>query len=98
MNKTYDKIKDDLTSKDKFRINLGLERISEVLDLLDNPQNKIKTIHIAGTNGKGSTSAMLAKNLEKSGYKVGLSTTQEGASDFYQKNYRKLGLAQTSFY
>ena len=75
MNKTYDKIKDDLTSKDKFRINLGLERISEVLDLLDNPQNKIKTIHIAGTNGKGSTSAMLAKILEKSGYKVGLYTS-----------------------
>ncbi len=75
MNKIYDKIKDDLTSKNKFYINLGLERVSRVLDLLDNPQNKTKTIHIAGTNGKGSTSAMLAKILEKSGYKVGLYTS-----------------------
>jgi dihydrofolate synthase/folylpolyglutamate synthase len=64
-----------LTSKDKFHIKLGLERISKVLDLLDNPQNKIKTIHVAGTNGKGSTSAILAKILEKSDYKVGLYTS-----------------------
>jgi dihydrofolate synthase / folylpolyglutamate synthase len=75
MNNTYKKIKEDLTSKDKFHIKLGLERVSEILNLLDNPQNKIKTIHIAGTNGKGSTSAMLAKVLEKSGYKVGIYTS-----------------------
>ena len=75
MNETYTKIKENLTSKDKFCIKLGLERVSKVLNLLDNPQNKIKTIHIAGTNGKGSTSAMLAKILEKSGYKTGLFTS-----------------------
>ena len=75
MNKTYKKIKEDLTSKDKFHIKLGLERVSEVLELLGNPQDKIKTIHIAGTNGKGSTSAMLAKILENSGYNVGLFTS-----------------------
>ncbi|WP_225871085.1 bifunctional folylpolyglutamate synthase/dihydrofolate synthase [Pedobacter frigiditerrae] len=42
---------------------------------LDNPQNKFKSIHIAGTNGKGSTSHMLAAVLQKAGYKTGLYTS-----------------------
>lgn len=50
---------------------LGLERISEIMMKLDNPQNKIKTIHVTGTNGKGSFSAMLSSVLKSSGYKVG---------------------------
>ena len=37
---------------------LGLERTYELLDLLDNPQKKLKFIHVAGSNGKGSTCAM----------------------------------------
>ena len=45
-----------LTSHEKFHITLGLERISKILELLDNPQDKYEIIHIAGTNGKGSTS------------------------------------------
>ena len=40
---------------------LGLKNISDFLDLCDNPHNKIKTIHLAGTNGKGSTASILAK-------------------------------------
>ena len=44
-------------------------------NLIGNPQNKIKTIHIAGTNGKGSTSHMLAAILQKSGYRTGLYTS-----------------------
>jgi len=42
---------------------------------LNNPQNKIKTIHVGGTNGKGSTSNMLASVLQEAGYKVGLFTS-----------------------
>ena len=42
---------------------------------LNNPQHKIKTIHVAGTNGKGSTSHMLASILQEAGYKVGLFTS-----------------------
>src|SRR5690554_1078488 len=42
---------------------------------LNNPENKIKTIHVAGTNGKGSTSHMLASILQEAGYKVGLFTS-----------------------
>ena len=43
--------------------------------ILGNPENKFKSIHIAGTNGKGSTSHMLASILQESGYKVGLYTS-----------------------
>jgi len=42
---------------------------------LENPENKLKTIHIAGTNGKGSTSSLLASVLQEAGYKVGLFTS-----------------------
>ena len=58
-----------------FGIKPGLERISMLLDLLDNLQDKIKTVHIAGTNGKGSTSTHLAKILTSAGYKTGLYTS-----------------------
>lgn len=50
----------------------GLERISALLDRLDHPEKELKIIHVAGTNGKGSTSAMLSSILQESGYKVGL--------------------------
>jgi dihydrofolate synthase/folylpolyglutamate synthase len=50
---------------------LGLSRITELLRLMDNPQDKIKTVHIAGTNGKGSFGAMLTSVLKSAGYKVG---------------------------
>ncbi|MFV5694792.1 bifunctional folylpolyglutamate synthase/dihydrofolate synthase [Flavobacterium sp. LB3P122] len=46
-----------------------------LVDHLDNPQEKIKCIHVAGTNGKGSTSHMLASILQEAGYKVGLYTS-----------------------
>lgn len=64
-----------LASLEKFGINLGLERIRSLLALLDNPQNKFKTIHVAGTNGKGSTCAMIASILKEAGYKVGFYTS-----------------------
>ncbi|MCL2577391.1 MAG: bifunctional folylpolyglutamate synthase/dihydrofolate synthase [Defluviitaleaceae bacterium] len=54
---------------------LGLSRIKELMRLLDDPQKKMKFIHIAGTNGKGSTAAMLASVLAESGYKTGLYTS-----------------------
>lgn len=54
---------------------LGLERTQELLGKLGDPQKELKFIHIAGTNGKGSTAAMLASILEKAGYRVGLYTS-----------------------
>ncbi len=50
----------------------GLERITELLEKLNNPQDGLKFIHIAGTNGKGSTSAMLESVLRAVGYRTGL--------------------------
>lgn len=53
----------------------GLERIEKLCDLLGNPQKKLKFIHVAGTNGKGSFCSMLDSILRASGYKVGLFTS-----------------------
>ena len=64
-----------LTSQEKFRINLGLERIEKILELFDNPQEKLKIIHVAGTNGKGSTATMINNILIAGGYKCGLYTS-----------------------
>lgn len=50
----------------------GLQNITQLCSFFGNPQDKIKTIHIGGTNGKGSTSNMLASILQESGYKIGL--------------------------
>lgn len=59
----------------RFGINLGLERSKSLLSLLDNPDKKYYIIHVAGTNGKGSTSAMLSQALISGGLKTGLYTS-----------------------
>lgn len=56
----------------KLGIQLGLERIEHLLKQLGDPQRDLRFIHVAGTNGKGSTSSMIAKALIHSGYKTGL--------------------------
>ncbi|MDP4109411.1 MAG: folylpolyglutamate synthase/dihydrofolate synthase family protein [Bacillota bacterium] len=56
----------------RFGSKAGLGRISALLSSIGNPQDKLKYVHIAGTNGKGSTSAMLASVLKYAGYKTGL--------------------------
>ena len=53
----------------------GLGRTQELLAKMGNPEKKLKFIHIAGTNGKGSTAAMSASILQQAGYKVGLYTS-----------------------
>ena len=53
----------------------GLSRIRTLLEKMGNPQNDLKYIHIAGTNGKGSTAAMTASILRKAGYRTGLYTS-----------------------
>lgn len=57
------------------KVSLGLERIAELLELLGNPQENLRFVHVAGTNGKGSTSAFIAQILQESGYNVGLFTS-----------------------
>lgn len=75
MTKTYNDVVGLLTSVGKFRVSLGLERISKILELLGNPQDKLNCIHVAGTNGKGSVCAILASILKCAGQKVGLYTS-----------------------
>ena len=53
----------------------GLERINKLLDALGHPEREMKYIHIGGTNGKGSTSSMIAEILGEEGYRVGLYTS-----------------------
>jgi dihydrofolate synthase/folylpolyglutamate synthase len=72
---SYDDAVNLLTSVGKFRVSLGLERISAILDLLGNPQDKLNCVHIAGTNGKGSVCSIIASVLNEAGKKVGLYTS-----------------------
>lgn len=75
MVKTYNEAVELLTSAGKFRISLGLERISKILELLGNPQDKLNCIHVAGTNGKGSVCTILSSILTAAGKKTGLFTS-----------------------
>ena len=72
---TYPETLDYLFSLHRFGIKLGLEAITDILARLENPQRRYPTIHVAGTNGKGSSSAMLASILQATGYRVGLYTS-----------------------
>lgn len=59
----------------KFGMNLGLRRISALLNELGNPQENLEFVHVAGTNGKGTTSTMLSSILCAAGKKTGLFTS-----------------------
>lgn len=60
-----------INDKNKFGSRLGLDTIGKLLGLLGNPHLDMKYIHVAGTNGKGSTSAYMATILKEAGYRVG---------------------------
>jgi len=64
-----------LFSLQRFGIKLGLEHTHRLLDFIGNPQDDLTMIHVAGTNGKGSTCAMVASILHASGKNVGLYTS-----------------------
>lgn len=70
--------KTDYEKQSRLRYNVtvfDLDRMNELLKGLGNPHKKIKSVHIAGTKGKGSTATMLARMLDANGYKVGLYTS-----------------------
>ena len=71
----YTKILNYLYSLESPRIKLGLERVQKLLDKIENPEKKLKCIHVAGTNGKGSVCAMIFYILREAGFKVGLYTS-----------------------
>ena len=59
----------------RFGVNLGLSRIHELLEKLDNPQRQVPYVHVGGTNGKGSVCAYLSAVLTEAGYTVGRYTS-----------------------
>jgi dihydrofolate synthase/folylpolyglutamate synthase len=71
----YQKSLEYLYSLDKFGMIFGLTQVERILEALGNPHRAIQVIHIGGTNGKGSTAAMMASILQKEGYRVGLYTS-----------------------
>ncbi|MCX7879172.1 MAG: bifunctional folylpolyglutamate synthase/dihydrofolate synthase [Ignavibacteria bacterium] len=75
---------DKLFSLRRFGIKPGLERIKHLVETTGSPHKKIRAIHIAGTNGKGSTAGLIASILMEGGYKVGLYTSPH----FYSFNER----------
>jgi len=56
-------------------IDLSLDRVRQFCDKMDNPQNRFKSVHVAGTNGKGTVCQMLASIFQQAGYKTGLYTS-----------------------
>lgn len=71
----YDQAIEEINSLLVFGIKPGLERIKKLLSLMGNPQDDLHFVHVAGTNGKGSTCTMLSYILEQAGYKTGLFTS-----------------------
>ena len=72
---TFDEALDWLYSTQHFGIKLGLDNMKALLSLLGNPEKRLKFLHVAGTNGKGSVCAFLDAILRAEGYKTGLFTS-----------------------
>src|SRR3989344_5446056 len=77
------------------REKLGLERIKYLLKLLGNPQNKFKSIHVAGTSGKGSTAHYLARALAVSNFQFPISNFQSNTK-YKILNKQSLRSSQTA--
>lgn len=81
---SYQATLDYLFGLQRFGIKLGLENMQQMLKAFGNPHQSLRTVHIAGSNGKGSVAVFLAKVLEKAGYRVGLYTSPH-LSDFSER-------------
>jgi dihydrofolate synthase/folylpolyglutamate synthase len=71
----FNQLLEDLYVLQRLGIKVGLEHTQKLLEVCGNPQDNFMSIHIAGTNGKGSTAAMIASILVETGYNVGLYTS-----------------------
>ncbi len=86
---TYQQALDYLASLNRFGMRLGLSRILRLAELLGNPQEAYHTIHVTGTNGKGSVSVLTAAALSASGLRTGLYTSPHLV--FYNERMRVNG-------
>ncbi len=75
MEQTYRSVVDDIYDLQRFRGTLSLDPVQELMAELGHPEHDVPAVHVAGTNGKGSTATMLARVLEESGYRTGLFTS-----------------------
>ena len=71
----YQQSLDYLYRLEKFGMIFGLTQVEKILNAIGNPHKEIQAIHIGGTNGKGSTAAIMSSILQKEGYRVGLYTS-----------------------
>jgi dihydrofolate synthase/folylpolyglutamate synthase len=71
----YQQSLDYLYGLEKFGMIFGLTQVEKILNAMGSPHKEIQAIHIGGTNGKGSTAAMMSSILQKEGYRVGLYTS-----------------------
>ncbi len=71
----YDQAIEYIHGTSKFGVKLGLENVKTLLDLMGNPHKNLRYVHVAGTNGKGSTVAFIGSILVESGYRVGIYTS-----------------------
>jgi dihydrofolate synthase / folylpolyglutamate synthase len=71
----YQQSLDYLYRLEKFGMIFGLAKVEAILEAIGNPHREIQAVHIGGTNGKGSTAAMMASILQKEGYRTGLYTS-----------------------
>ena len=83
---TYEEAMEFIQNTNKFGSVLGLDNIKELLKRLENPQETLKVVHIAGTNGKGSILAYLASVFRESGYRAGRYVSP--ASFAYEERFR----------
>jgi len=83
-------------SRTRFGVKPGLERIEKLCGMLGDPQDKLKYIHVAGTNGKGSVCKMAAEILRAAGYKTGLYTSPyiESFGERMQVNSKNISLPE----
>jgi dihydrofolate synthase/folylpolyglutamate synthase len=72
---TYEEALEYITGLGRFGVKLGLERMHGILSELGDPQRGLRGVHVAGTNGKGSTSAMVESIARASGLRTGLYTS-----------------------
>ncbi|MBW1679371.1 MAG: bifunctional folylpolyglutamate synthase/dihydrofolate synthase [Deltaproteobacteria bacterium] len=75
---------DYLFGLQRFGIKFGLDNMTRMLQAFGNPHQKLKAVHIGGSNGKGSVAAFVAKIFQKAGYRVGLYTSPH-LSDFSER-------------
>ena len=93
----YEQALAELQGLTKFGINLGLQRITRLLDLLGNPQDSLRSIHVGGTNGKGSTAAILSAILSKAGCRVGVYSSPHLESYTERLTINGLSIAEGDF-